>query len=493
MSTSDEPIVELRGHLVQDIYYKIDQFEHSFLQKMTEDTRLFSIIIVKMFMLFSAFVRLLLFFYQYITLAGPALGIKDEVTLKFTKNQINLEIGHFVFWTADGPSKRHRIPWHDTAVYGKRRAMLFFFKRCHLFITHGDSGAKIIDLGPMPEEAFRKLVERLKAFTNSPTVRRQVATTPYRFRAEGLLLLALVMGGILLASGVGLLAVMFGPQLLNLLHMAEDKEEKKPVEEADEEKDQAALERSRDEDLLAEYAFLAQAEAEYRAVLLQDPNNLEAKQGLLLLAEQYVGLAKNAGRSRAWRKAEALLRKAEQIEPTLESIEITWQEIRHAYAELHKNDQTKNVLSRRAAPASPPETVAEKPESKQDWLLDNEDGTVTDLRTGLTGLQQACFDQVTWENALSAAAGLADGQCGLSDDSATGDWRLPNKEELVYLMTWEKSDAVTTIPGRGYWSQTSHEGDNAWAWFADPSSGYVDYAHKINDVHYVWPVRMKAR
>src|SRR5262249_14576398 len=72
---------------------------------------------------------------------------------------------------------------------------------------------------------------------------------------------------------------------------------------------------------------------------------------------------------------------------------------------------------------------------------DNRDGTVRDNLTGLVWLQDAnCFPGdfgpglMKWQDALSLANNLAHGQCGLSDRSVAGDWRLPNVKELQSLI-----------------------------------------------------------
>ena len=58
--------------------------------------------------------------------------------------------------------------------------------------------------------------------------------------------------------------------------------------------------------------------------------------------------------------------------------------------------------------------------------------TVTDNRTGLVWLENAdCLGAVDWFTAKEVVAGLSDLQgsdpddCGLSDDSSPGEWRLP--------------------------------------------------------------------
>lgn len=81
-------------------------------------------------------------------------------------------------------------------------------------------------------------------------------------------------------------------------------------------------------------------------------------------------------------------------------------------------------------------------------FTDNGNGTITDNLTGLIWLAQAdCLGKIEWLDALAAANALADGACGLSDNSAAGDWRLPNILEAVSLMNLE-------VPGPGDWLET---------------------------------------
>jgi hypothetical protein len=62
-------------------------------------------------------------------------------------------------------------------------------------------------------------------------------------------------------------------------------------------------------------------------------------------------------------------------------------------------------------------------------------GTVTDNLTGLIWLKNAnCFGLRTWALALSDVNGLNTGECGLTDGSVAGDWRLPNVRELQSLI-----------------------------------------------------------
>ena len=68
-------------------------------------------------------------------------------------------------------------------------------------------------------------------------------------------------------------------------------------------------------------------------------------------------------------------------------------------------------------------------------FTDNGNGTVSDNLTGLIWLKNAnCFGQNQKNGAISASNMLKDNDCGLSDGSSSGDWRLPNRFELESLL-----------------------------------------------------------
>ena len=69
-------------------------------------------------------------------------------------------------------------------------------------------------------------------------------------------------------------------------------------------------------------------------------------------------------------------------------------------------------------------------------------GTVTDTVTGLIWLQDAaCLGVADWVAANQAAAALKHGDCGLTDGSSPGDWRLPTRAE------WEATIAKAVALG----------------------------------------------
>ena len=149
-------------------------------------------------------------------------------------------------------------------------------------------------------------------------------------------------------------------------------------------------------------------------------------------------------------------------------------------------------------------------------FTDNCDGTVTDNLTGLIWLKNAnCTEtlggvsfkegKLDWNEGLTFANKLADGNCGLSDGSKAGDWRLPNRFELSSLLNLEyNKPALSNTAGTGefaggdpfgnvqpyfYWSSTTHSGYPTYGWIVYLGSGNVGSYNKAVYNFYVWPVR----
>jgi len=138
---------------------------------------------------------------------------------------------------------------------------------------------------------------------------------------------------------------------------------------------------------------------------------------------------------------------------------------------------------------------------------DNNNGTITDLLTGLIWLKNAnCFGVRTWTTALNDAITLANGACGLTDGSVASHWRLPNRHELRSLThagylspsltntagtaQWTAGAPFTNVQSNAYayWSSTTYAGNTADAWFVYLFDGNVFTTNKASS-HYVWPVR----
>jgi len=135
-------------------------------------------------------------------------------------------------------------------------------------------------------------------------------------------------------------------------------------------------------------------------------------------------------------------------------------------------------------------------------FTDNSDGTVTDNLTGLIWLKVANYKtssttgSTTWALALSFCNSLHNGQCGLTDGSLAGDWRLPNVKELHSLVDFgQYSPALpsghpfTDVQTNSYyWSSTTTENSTTKAWNLYPVDGSVPTAIKTSG-SFVWPVR----
>ena len=147
-------------------------------------------------------------------------------------------------------------------------------------------------------------------------------------------------------------------------------------------------------------------------------------------------------------------------------------------------------------------------------FTDNGNGTVTDNLTGLIWMDDAsCSVATTWDNGLAWAAALHDGcsscggtnnDCGLTDGSIAGQWRVPNVRELLSLVhygahspcvsdtlgtgQWSEGDPFSGVLNSTYWTSTRHPTyiNNAWyVYLGDPdmNDGYKENPRNI------WPVR----
>lgn len=143
----------------------------------------------------------------------------------------------------------------------------------------------------------------------------------------------------------------------------------------------------------------------------------------------------------------------------------------------------------------------------------NNDGTVTDNLTGLVWLADAnCFGTLGWLMALGAASALHDSgtpvptdDCGLSEGSIAGQWRLANVREMSSLIHFGFEDpAIPNTAGTGpwawddpftdvradneYWTSTSSVNNGLGAWNVQARSGGVQLESKT-ELNYVWAVR----
>lgn len=154
-------------------------------------------------------------------------------------------------------------------------------------------------------------------------------------------------------------------------------------------------------------------------------------------------------------------------------------------------------------------------------FTDNSNGTVTDNLTGLVWLKNGnCMETVgnvtpgtsgrmTWVDALTWSNNLASGKCGLADGSAVGEWRLPNKKELLSLTNdaytspslsnragtakWVEGDPFTFngFQNSTFWSSTTNPAAYpAAAWCINFVNGSINGIPKTSTSSgWVWPVR----
>jgi hypothetical protein len=148
------------------------------------------------------------------------------------------------------------------------------------------------------------------------------------------------------------------------------------------------------------------------------------------------------------------------------------------------------------------------------------DGTVTDCRTGLiwflnanctlpsNGITPEALGRLNWADAMKWVAGLESGNCGLTDGSAAGDWRLPTRTELMAMVEyarkywsnpslsngsgsgqWTSGDVFTGVLSNFfYWSSTSSASSPGFAGSVFLSTGATASANK-SGLGYSWPVR----
>lgn len=119
-------------------------------------------------------------------------------------------------------------------------------------------------------------------------------------------------------------------------------------------------------------------------------------------------------------------------------------------------------------------------------LHDNNDGTVTDLTTGLIWQRLGSPEGMTWEDALKA--------CGHLRLAGHEDWRLPNIKELRSINDDRKvrpsldTSFFPNVKADLYWSSTTQSNRPERAWFVDFVTGLVSYADKT-ERHFVLAVR----
>jgi len=154
----------------------------------------------------------------------------------------------------------------------------------------------------------------------------------------------------------------------------------------------------------------------------------------------------------------------------------------------------------------------------------NNNGTVSDCRTGLIWLKDATclgytsgeitntYGYLTWAEAQTFVAGLQNGICGLTDGSAAGDWRLPTKTEFMAMIQsainqkfgsdsapvltdetgtnqWTAGHPFTNVWPSQYWTDTTDLSNADLAWDVRLYKNAIPASVSKTIQRYMWPVR----
>lgn len=128
----------------------------------------------------------------------------------------------------------------------------------------------------------------------------------------------------------------------------------------------------------------------------------------------------------------------------------------------------------------------------QNEFIDNRDGTISDLATGLTWTKQDSGEGMDWGTALDYCQNL--------DSAGSDDWRLPNVKELQSIVDYARSPSSTGSPAVDpifqvsimdgengqeaypyYWSSTTHANTRGGTYAA-----YVAFGEAPGYMHGEW-------
>jgi hypothetical protein len=118
-------------------------------------------------------------------------------------------------------------------------------------------------------------------------------------------------------------------------------------------------------------------------------------------------------------------------------------------------------------------------------FVDKNDGTITDISTGLMW-QKATQSERSWESAIASCESLP-----LANYD---DWRLPDRNELLSLVDYSRYYAAIdpSFPGTEvsyYWSSTTCTGLSSYAWTMYFANGISFQGHKTVAQYFVRAVR----
>jgi Protein of unknown function (DUF1566) len=166
------------------------------------------------------------------------------------------------------------------------------------------------------------------------------------------------------------------------------------------------------------------------------------------------------------------------------------------------------IDSEDSCPNTPPGNQVDENGCTTPRFTDMNDGTIRDNETTLIWFKDAyAVGKKNWYDAMDTVANLSSGDYGLSDDSVSGDWRLPTKEEWELFFhpdyrqpplsntvgdeQWAEGDAFNNVLYYLYcWSSDTSNADIDDAWLT-VLKGYGEiftYPKSYEDGT-VWPVR----
>jgi len=115
-------------------------------------------------------------------------------------------------------------------------------------------------------------------------------------------------------------------------------------------------------------------------------------------------------------------------------------------------------------------------------FTDNGHGAIRDNLTGFIWSKDAgCFEDTTWQETLDTISTIGDGDCGLTDGSVPGDWKIANIRQLYTLLDYGNDSPalpndhpfIGITKGTALWSSTTADTDPTLAFILDLDSGEV--------------------
>ena len=133
-------------------------------------------------------------------------------------------------------------------------------------------------------------------------------------------------------------------------------------------------------------------------------------------------------------------------------------------------------------------------------FTDNEDGTISDPKTGL--IWKKCSEGQSWDSSNNTCTGSAqaynwqqalqqaqDVNGGVGEDLDASDWRVPNIKELSSIVEQRcyipavNVTAFPNTPSSLYWSSSPYAPNGASAWFVDFFNGNDNAYFKYGGYH----------